>query len=240
MQRLRVRAAATSPQILYEDRQLLVAVKPAGFLTTYMPSDRRPQLETWLRERHSLGPDATLHAVSRLDLKVSGLIAFARSPQAIRHFEALRRSGAYTRYYLALASQGARLPTYLSTGLEPSTKGRRRVCVGGGKLASTRLHLLREHAGLRLLLLKPLTGRTHQLRVHSAYLGAPLLGDPSYGGVRSSCLDDGQILRWPQVMLHCYGLRLRLPGGDLRYFRHLPKDAAWQQVSQLLAASGTR
>jgi 23S rRNA pseudouridine955/2504/2580 synthase/23S rRNA pseudouridine1911/1915/1917 synthase len=60
-----------------------------------------------------------------------------------------------------------------------------------------------------LLLLSPLTGRTHQLRVHAARAGVPLLGDRHYGGPVKVTLPDGRVVRAGRVMLHC--ARVRLP-----------------------------
>jgi 23S rRNA-/tRNA-specific pseudouridylate synthase len=80
----------------------------------------------------------------------------------------------------------------------------------GGMRALSRYRVLSLQPTAAALLLRPETGRTHQLRVHAAKAGCALLGDKHYGGAMRSVLPDGRVLRAPRVMLHC--ARVSLPG----------------------------
>jgi 23S rRNA-/tRNA-specific pseudouridylate synthase len=90
---------------------------------------------------------------------------------------------------------------------------RRRVALppqaGRGDAATSLYQLLASPPSAALLLLRPQTGRTHQLRVHASAAGVPLLGDRHYGGQTQRVLPDGRVLRAGRVMLHC--ARVRLP-----------------------------
>jgi 23S rRNA pseudouridine955/2504/2580 synthase/23S rRNA pseudouridine1911/1915/1917 synthase len=110
--------------------------------------------------------------------------------------------------------------------LEPHAKGKR------SRTASTDYRVLAETPHAALLWLEPRTGRTHQLRVHAARAGRPLLGDRHYGGSGRVVLADGRVLSARRTMLHC--ARLRLPdvarGGELDLWCPPPEDfrALWR------------
>jgi 23S rRNA-/tRNA-specific pseudouridylate synthase len=214
----------TELRILYRDADLLVLFKPAGLPTT-SPDGRGCLTEIAAR----LDPDATrLHASSRLDAEVTGIVTFARTTRAIEGLLAARRDGQYERYYLGLAV-GAPSPTAgeFDWPIDRDPRDpRKRVALdhpraarsgkrsaGTAQEALTRYRVLGSLPSAALLLLSPLTGRTHQLRVHVARAGVPLLGDRHYGGPQRCTLPDGRVVRAGRVMLHC--ARVRLPNiGD--------------------------
>lgn len=125
---------------------------------------------------------ARVHVHSRLDVGVSGLALVALGERARQHVERLREQGAYQRRYLAVAS-GAFAN---DSGVWQGKLGKGR----DARDAQTRYQVIERatHAGspntLTLLALAPITGRTHQLRVHAAAAGGPLLGDKRYGGIQ--------------------------------------------------------
>jgi 23S rRNA-/tRNA-specific pseudouridylate synthase len=95
--------------------------------------------------------------------------------------------------------------------------------------SSTRYRVLARSPHAALLWLEPITGRTHQLRVHLAHAGSPLLGDRPYGGSPRVVLDDGSAYAARRVMLHCFALRLpalRAAGVDqpARAFEQAPLE----------------
>ncbi|HET6333232.1 MAG TPA: pseudouridine synthase [Polyangiales bacterium] len=216
----------TEPRVVHQDGDLLVIDKPSGLATT--SPDGENCLASWAREHDLEAP--RMHASSRLDAEVTGLVTFARTTRAIEQLTAARTAGQYRRFYLGLARQPPepldgewRFPI----GRDPRDP-RRRVALangtsvrGGKGKASTkgfcladsawsRYRTLSSASHLALLLLQPETGRTHQLRVHAARGGAPLWGDKHYGGPVREVMEDGRVLAARRVMLHC--AKLILPG----------------------------
>ena len=207
--------------ILHEDAHAIVLDKPAGIVTHPGAGNRTGTLLNGVlghcnRVRDAF-PDEPVRpgVVHRLDKETSGVIIFAKSPEA--HF-ALTRQFALRRVrkrYLAVLD--GRPPAAAGTvDLPIGRDGRDRTrfaVVARGRPALTRYRLLGELAGERsLVLLAPVTGRTHQLRVHVATLGCPVAGDVVYGRGRRS--------EPASMLLHAASLRLRLPSGDAaRRFR---------------------
>lgn len=162
-----------------------------------------------------------LHALSRLDVGVSGVVLFATTPAARRQVESLRRRGALRRRYVGIAER-APVP---SSGVwdEPigRRRGRARTAGPHGLPAATRYALVGgSDAELRavgrdarvlapsLLAFEPQTGRTHQIRVHAAQAGAALLGDRLYGGALSLARRDGRVLELRRIALHAAWVEL--------------------------------
>jgi 23S rRNA pseudouridine1911/1915/1917 synthase len=205
-------AAREAPRIVHRDTDLLVLYKPAGLPTT--SPDGANCLANAAR---ALDPDAPrMHASSRLDAEVTGLVTFARTDRAIEALLAARRQGAYQRFYLGISAQipqPAQGEWRWEIARDPRNP-RRRVAhpegSGRGVHALSRYQVIGQLPQAALLGLRPETGRTHQLRVHAAQAGVPLLGDKHYGGATRSVLLNGRVLRASRVMLHC--ARLRLPG----------------------------
>ena len=210
--------------IVHRDEERLVVLKPPGLATTR--PDEGPCL---VRAVQRLDPDAPkLHATSRLDAEVSGLVTFARTAAGNERLLRARRDHSYRRRYLALGVLGPGqnpLPAEgrwdWAIGVDPRDKRRRRADAPDApraKASATRFSVERAlatsgpegAATLLLLRLEPETGRTHQLRVHAAAAGAPLLGDVHYGGARRLTLPDGRVHALRRVALHC--ARLELPG----------------------------
>ncbi|HET8932513.1 MAG TPA: RluA family pseudouridine synthase [Polyangiales bacterium] len=202
-------------RVLHQDADLLVLWKPSGLPTT-SPDGRGCLTEVAAR----IDPRAPrLHASSRLDAEVTGVVTFARTTRAIEGLLAARKAGQYERYYLGLAI-GAPSPPEgeFNWPIERDPRDpRKRTAAGSGKLqaqdALTRYRVLGSLPTAALLLLSPMTGRTHQLRVHAARAGVPLLGDKHYGGPVRCTLPDGRVVRAARVMLHCARVRLPKIGG---------------------------
>jgi 23S rRNA-/tRNA-specific pseudouridylate synthase len=199
----RVSAAALS--ILHRDEDLLVIDKPAGLPTT-SPDGRNCLTEL----AHELAPRAArVHASSRLDAEVTGIVTFALSDRAIHALLHARKHGRYMRTYVALASRSIE-PAHgtwrWAIGIDPQDP-RRRLALeehsAHGKSATSSYVVAQSLAHAALIVLSPHTGRTHQLRVHAAQAGAPLYGDRHYGGPTHVTLADGTVVRARRVMLHC-------------------------------------
>ena len=202
-------------RVLHRDAELLVLWKPAGLPTT-SPDGRGCLTELAAQ----LDPSAPrLHASSRLDAEVTGIVTFARTTRAIEGLLEARRTGRYERYYLGIATgapEPARGELRWAIDRDPRD-ARKRVALpppaagkkARGQEALTLYRTLQLLPTAALLLLSPQTGRTHQLRVHIAKAGFPLLGDRHYGGPTQCTLANGRVLRAGRVMLHC--ARVRLP-----------------------------
>jgi RluA family pseudouridine synthase len=169
--------------VLYRDGLILVIDKPAGLAVHAGPS-RAPNLEECFDAlRFGLRrPPALAH---RLDADTAGVLVLGRHPKALRKLGRLFSSRDTEKTYWAVV-----------TGAPPAEEGAFdwpllkvnsrsgwsvKVSTGKGQPALTRYRVLGRGAGLSWLELKPETGRTHQLRVHLAHAGCPLLGDRLYG-----------------------------------------------------------
>ena len=226
-------------RVAHRDEQLLVLVKPPGLPTT------SPDARDCLVERaRAIDPRAPrLHPSSRLDAEVSGLVTFARTRRATHALLAARRKGTYGRVYLGIASAAPEPESGTwdaAIGIDPDDKRLRKA--GGRSARDARtIYAVRELApeGAALLELRPHTGRTHQLRVHAAHAGAPLLGDVLYGGPRRVVRPDGRVVTARRVMLHCHALSLpdvASGAGTLELVEPLPDDM--ERVWESLRAVG--
>ncbi|MFK7999152.1 MAG: RluA family pseudouridine synthase [Polyangiales bacterium] len=226
--------------IVHQDHHLLVVSKPPGLATT-APGDG-DCLTRRLREGRTIrAGQRAIHASSRLDSPVSGLVTFAQTNEAIGALKEAREAARYRRRYLAL-SLSAPGPTSGSwnwpIGINLKDVRLRQVAVPGRteRIQEAATHYRSAtYEGVSLLVLEPQTGRTHQLRVHAMAAGCPLLGDTSYGGGKRVTLSNGRVLSARRVMLHC--AQLRIPdvasGGDLA-LRLPPAD----DFSSLFSALG--
>ena len=163
--------------------------------------------------------------VHRLDRETSGVTVFARTKAAAAALAEAFRAGAAEKTYLALCARAPAPPhgrIDAPLGKDPARAGLRRVDPRGDPSATT-YRTLRSTPSAALVEARPETGRTHQIRVHLAELGAPLLGDARYGGPRRV----GEVAV-PRVMLHARRLALRHPatGALLAFEAPVPEDFA--------------
>jgi 23S rRNA-/tRNA-specific pseudouridylate synthase len=196
--------------VLHRDARWLVLAKAPGMVTT--PPSSRPG-PTLLDLARGLSPDAeTLHPLSRLDAEVSGAVLFALRKDALA---AAARTPPSKRY-LALAIGAPAEDAFVwrwPVGVNPR-RATLRSCAADARdaqAAETRGRVLARAGGYTALALEPVTGRTHQLRVHAATAGHPLLGDTSYGGAARITGADGAVTALPRAMLHAWWVTI--PGG---------------------------
>jgi len=209
-------------RIIYEDRDLLVVDKPAGIVVH--PAYKHPDgtlydaVAAYLIARGAARP-CLLH---RLDKDTSGVVLLAKTAAArralVRQFE--RRT--VRKCYLALVRACAPPATdwVIDMPLRRSPEDRRRTRVDpSGQAAMTHVRTLVAAAPYALVLLTPVTGRTHQLRAHLAYAGCPIIGDQVYGTAAGANLAQ-------RHLLHALLLGIRMPGtGIYRAFvSPLPDD----------------
>lgn len=229
-------------EIIHRDEHLLVLNKPSGLATTAPDGG-----DCLMRRAQKLDDSPFLHATSRLDLPVSGLVTLVRTRQANEALMDARARGAYRRLYLGLSAPVESLgsPWAEPLGLDPHDPKRRRVYINGAP-KNARCQDARTHARIAasselgsLLHLVPKTGRTHQLRVHAAHHGAPLLGDTRYGGLARVTLSNGRVLAARRTMLHCSAVDLPQPDGEVLALRAPPPadfSSLWQALGGDLMA----
>lgn len=171
--------------VVYEDEYLLVVDKPAGILMHQTSSERNGTLANGLMYYYErTGQKLSYHPMHRLDRNTSGLCMIAKEPQIQYAFDKEKLS--YRRLYLALVEgrfPGDQATVRVPIGRDPHSIILRRVTPAGKSAHSDFTCLARDDA-YSLVVVQLHTGRTHQIRVHSAYLGHPLVGDDLYGGSR--------------------------------------------------------
>jgi 23S rRNA (cytosine1962-C5)-methyltransferase len=219
---------AVLPCILFEDEHLLVVDKPAG-MNTHSPSPFAGEgIYEWLRCREvRWGKLAIIH---RLDKETSGVLLFSKTPRANRSLtEQFARRLVHKKYMLLTdRASEAKEFTVTSSLVRVGEKYLSRPEKAGAEIAETKfwridpsrdttipLAVPADALGAGAWLAEPLTGRTHQIRVHAAERGLPILGDQLYGGTAAA-----------RVFLHAAELRLKHPTTDKEISFRAPPDFA--------------
>ena len=236
-------AEALRASVLYQDEWLIAIDKPAG-LAVQGGTGQRRHLDAML-EALRFGADEPPRLVHRLDKDTSGVLLLARDLRTARHLAAVfRGQQARKLYWAAVAGVPAKARGRIAMPLAKKSRrtGERMGQAPAGKEAVT----LYQVAGRRgreaaWLVLRPLTGRTHQLRVHCAALGHPILGDGKYGGRRAFLeVRDGRSPITKRLQLHAREIAFPHPadGTTLRITAPLPPHMAetWGTLGFGLAA----
>jgi len=178
--------------ILYEDRSVMAIDKPRGWILAPVSWQRTARnlpaaliasiraRDFWARSRNL----KFLRAVHRLDAETSGVVLLAKSPGAVEPYSALFESRNIEKIYLAVVQGVPREKEWrccLKIAPEPGVPGRMKAHARHGKPAETAFRVLATGEGRCLVEASPRTGRTHQIRVHLAETGHPVVGDYLYG-----------------------------------------------------------
>lgn len=195
--------SSSALELIYRDDSLLVATKPAGLLAVPgRGEDKQDCLSARLQQAF---PDTLV--VHRLDMATSGLMVFARGIEMQRRLSRMFSEREVVKRYVAVVA-GTLEPiageVSLPIAADWPNRPLRKVDGDSGKPSLTRYRLLRQSSDHSRVELEPVTGRTHQLRVHMAAIGHPILGDALYGDVASA----------PRLMLHACSLAFKHPLND--------------------------
>jgi len=229
--------------VLYEDEFVLAVDKPAGLPMHPTATYHRNTLTALLRERYG---DPAPQIAHRIDRETSGLIVCGRTPFAERRLKRAFEDRRVAKRYLAVV-QGELLESQgrIDAPLGPAREGLHLLMEvrADGAPSETRFEVLGRRAGRTLLSLVPHTGRQHQLRVHLASIGHPIVGDKLYGPEGSlpflEYIDAGMVLDeallarlgHPRQALHAAALEIEHPdsGAPLRLEASMPEDmiALW-------------
>ena len=232
------------PVILAQHADFLVLAKPPHLLSHPTRPDGAPTLLGWLQEKF---PGEFVALVNRLDRETSGTVLAARSPEAASRLGGMTMRREIHKHYLALVSGrvetehglidapigrlgiSAQNPIWLRMGVIPRDDPQ------GRKTADARSEYWRLAAGdtTSLLRLEAHTGRLHQLRVHLAHIGHPVIGDKIYGPDPNLYLkfiaegwteEHQRVLGRSRHALHAHELRFSWNGEDLAFTAPVPED----------------
>jgi 23S rRNA pseudouridine1911/1915/1917 synthase len=227
----RSRARSSLP-LLYRDDALVIVDKPPGLLAVPSSPDARDEDTALLRvrefARHLHSQRSYVGVVHRIDRDTSGALAFALSPEARSRLRALFRAHAIERRYLALVHGVPREDrgTVDAAIHEEYAAGRRRLARGREPAlpALTRWTVVERFAAAALLEVELETGRQHQIRLHLAHLGHPLVGERVYAGGPKA--GSARRPAAPRQMLHARLLAFAHPltGAQVRAESPLPAD----------------
>ena len=214
-------------EIVFENDSLLVVAKPSGLPSQTTVDPKRPSAEGLVKamvKAHS-GADTPCFLVHRLDADTSGILVFAKSKRVATALTESLRKREWTKVYWAITKRCDQPQTEfkVQNHLRPAKekRGQRTVSLNtvvrsGGDYAETNFTVLaRGPSGTALVEARPQTGRMHQIRVHLAGLGLPILGDPIYGP---------QPLPTERLALHAAKLQLNLDNQFYTFVMKPPID----------------
>ena len=210
--------------IIYEDDAIVVVNKPAGMVVHPAIGNYSHTLENALlfhcKNLSNLGAPLRPGVVHRLDKDVSGVLVLAKTDQAYRELVKQFKERTINRKYIAFVKGVPALKKgKLELPIGRSRRDRKKMAVTltgkNAKQAVTYYEVVKQYKGYSELIINLGTGRTHQIRVHTSYIGHPIIGDTHYGGPKSK-----------RLMLHAVSLGFKHPikGNDLYFEVPLPEE----------------
>ncbi|MDP3953464.1 MAG: RNA pseudouridine synthase [bacterium] len=215
------------PKIIYENKDVAVINKPAGLLVHDDGKGSEETLVDWLRvnfpEVATVGDDPAERPgiVHRLDKDTSGIMLIPRTQAYFEYLKDLFQQKRIKKTYWAVVKGSPRKDEGVISSPISIKPGTIKRTTHGGKMtkeAVTSFRVLRRLDGYCLIEASPKTGRTHQIRVHLASIGSPVLGDTLYGSKKNK-------EEVPRQMLHARGIEFQLePGKSVRLVADPPDD----------------
>ena len=231
-------------RVVYEDADVVVVDKPAGLVVHPGAGNPRGTLVNGLlRHRPSLAELPRAGLMQRLDKDTSGLMAVGANASSLKRLVADMQARRIERCYLAVVEGIVEADRRIDLAIGRDRRNRLRQSVRpDGRSAVTHVVVKKRLAAHTLAEARLLTGRTHQIRVHMATVGHPLVGDARYGARRivpagATEADAELVRRFPRQALHAYRLALTHPasGERMTFESELPEDM--QCLLQALEAS---
>ena len=223
------------PEIVYQDLNLIVINKPAGWITNDAQTTKdKLTVQTWLSRncRYDIAKSWKFRSgiVHRLDKDTSGILLVAKNKDCFESLQALFKNRQVQKSYLALTHGRVKDKEGIinaPVGRLPWRRDRFGV-LAGGREATTKYQVVNyyrssqnEKDEFTLLELTPKTGRTHQIRIHLKYLGHPIVSDHFYAGRKTARQD----LSWcPRLFLHAEKASFTLSAKKYRFHVPLPSD----------------
>ena len=206
LERARDETPPPTYQVVFEDADLVVVDKPPGLVTAPTPESDRGNLLDALGRRPGAGPVWLVH---RIDRMTSGLLVFAKTPEANRALGDRFAGHDVEREYIAVVAGEVPADVTIDRPI-------------AGKRAVTHVRVAERRAGATVIRARLETGRTHQIRLHLAGLGHPVLGDSQHGGEAARRFAP----RPPRMALHAAVLGIAHPrtGEPFRWESPLPAD----------------
>lgn len=221
----------TANCILYEDEDILVANKPFGLATQPTVDKARNNFYTALQKliRERGGSNEYLGLHHRLDRDTSGLLLFSRSQRANEPIAEMFREHNIVKSYVAICGHPNKLTqnkfiikNFLKRDPDSAKKMARYTATNsGGDSAETHFEVLNKTSDFATVLCQPITGRTHQIRVHLSENGTPIWGDPLYGKSFSGHAD--------RLMLHAWKLEFEHPTTGKHMLLSAPLPAEFER-----------
>ena len=208
--------------VIYEDDSVIVVDKPAGVLTMATDNERERTVYAFLRARaHSKRPPEKIFIVHRLDREASGLLVMAKTPGAKEYLQSQFKDHSAGRIYTALVEGRVTSDEFTIRSFLAENRAFRVYSTtkrGEGKLAVTHVRVLKRKAKSTFVEIRLETGRKHQIRVHMAEHGHPIVGDKFYGSGAKAA----------RLALHGGRLEFRHPstGRHMTFESHAPAEWA--------------
>jgi len=222
------------PKIIYEDDQMLVLDKPAGWIVNEAETTTdQPVIQTWLKKNFQFPifnfQELRNGIVHRLDKETSGILLVAKTAEAFENLQAQFKSRVVEKTYTALLHgklEPAKGVVEVPVGRLPWNRERFGVLPGGRESTSqyeVEAYFSKEKEEYSLTTFKPKTGRTHQIRIHAKYLGHSIVGDEFYAGRKTARADR---IWCPRLFLHASEISFTHPktGKRVNFSSNLPED----------------
>ena len=219
----------TEIEIIYEDNHFIAVNKPAGVLVHGDETGDETlvdAIKAYIKKEYKKPGDVFLGVIHRIDRPVSGVVMFAKTSKGLARMNKLFQERKVTKSYLAIINKkpeplNGKIENYLS---KDSKKNKAHVHTSskkGGKLSTTEYKLLAGLNGYYFLEVNPITGRPHQIRIHLAFKGTPIVGDLKYGYSRPN--------QDKSICLHCQWLSFVHPvtGKKIKLRADMPTKEYW-------------
>lgn len=214
-------------ELIYTDEHIVVINKPSGLVVHpgagYKEHTLVNALLYYFPEIKDIGPDDRPGIVHRLDKETSGVMVVAKTSEAYRRLQCQFKQREVQKFYICLVwgkitAEEGRISW--SIGRHPTHGERMSIKSRKPRKAETLYSVQKRYAKFTLLEVKPLTGRTHQIRVHLSASGHPLVGDTRYGRLKSTNVEC------PRLFLHAFKLLFNHPETQQRveFLSPLPQD----------------